>query len=113
MATSAINIDQDHPRWEEYKFDRLRHPSIEDDIDKNPYPQRYDKGRANRPRRSLVKKEGQSNVAFKGELCAVNRYACVLCTCNRPRRSLVKKEGESNAASVSYTHLTLPTKLPV
>ncbi|KAK7088172.1 G protein-activated inward rectifier potassium channel 2-like [Littorina saxatilis] len=66
MASNVIDIENDHPRWEEYKFERLRHPSIEDDIDKNPYPQRYDKSRNNRPRRSLVKKEGQSNVAFKG-----------------------------------------------
>ncbi|KAL8564968.1 hypothetical protein ACOMHN_019870 [Nucella lapillus] len=66
MANNAINIETDHPRWEEYKFERLRHPSVEDDIDKNPYPQRFDKNRTNRSRRSLVKKEGQSNIAFKG-----------------------------------------------
>ncbi|KAK7475053.1 hypothetical protein BaRGS_00033734 [Batillaria attramentaria] len=75
MATGGvINLDQDHPRWEEYKFERLRHPSVEDDIDKNPYPQRYDNSRTSRPRRSLIRKEGQSNVQFKGVRRKTHRY---------------------------------------
>ncbi|XP_076472501.1 G protein-activated inward rectifier potassium channel 3-like [Babylonia areolata] len=74
MASNVINIEDDHPRWEEYKFERLRHPSVEDDIDKNPYPQRFDNSRNNRPRRSLVKKEGQSNVTFKGVKSKTRRY---------------------------------------
>ena len=47
-----VDIAHDHPRWEEYKFDRL-----------NPS---YRVKKKYHPRRSLMRKEGQMNIAYRG-----------------------------------------------
>ena len=66
----------------------------------------------NRPRLFLVKKEGQSNVAFKGASCVVcmlliTGVPCVICTYNIiPHRSLVRKE-MGRATSLSKVRLVL------
>lgn len=64
--TGSVNFEEDHPRWEEYKFECLRHPSLDEVTDRHrARPTRADKGP--KPRRSLVRKEGHSNVEFRGQ----------------------------------------------
>ncbi|XP_071093350.1 ATP-sensitive inward rectifier potassium channel 11-like [Haliotis cracherodii] len=60
MATSDnLHMFEDHPRWEEYKFEKLR-PSTTSSSPGKRVKKRY------QPRRSLVRKEGKSNVAYRG-----------------------------------------------
>ncbi|KAK6190820.1 hypothetical protein SNE40_002600 [Patella caerulea] len=54
-----VNIYEDDPRWEEYKFQKLKQNSM-DQGKKTKW------GRKLKPRRNLIRKEGQCNVAYRG-----------------------------------------------
>ena len=75
-SDAVLNLDDDDDtRWEEYKFECLRHPSMDKEIDQKPYTERFN-NYITRPRRTLMKKEGQSNISFKGR--NTENIVCVL-----------------------------------